>query len=85
MSYAGWRLSTDLQTRFYSGTLVTWMAGILVGCLDALEDTIIPFLKFPDFCTFCYEHQRLGLDACLGIGLGGAALALGAPRVIFCT
>jgi hypothetical protein len=26
----------------------------------------------------CYEHQPRGLDACLGIGLGGAALALGA-------
>ena len=25
------------------------------------------------------------LDACLGIGLGGAALALGAHRVVFCT
>jgi hypothetical protein len=28
-----------------------------------------------------FEHQPLTLDACLGIGLGGAALAL---SVIFC-
>jgi hypothetical protein len=28
---------------------------------------------------------RIGLDACLGIGLGGAALALGAHRIVFCT
>jgi len=35
------------------------------------------------YLLLCYGFRPHGLDACLSMGLGGAALALGARRVSF--